>query len=354
MNITPKTSLGFATPSSNTGSTVQFSSRLDWLQGTLNLFPTRFERLLVELSEIFLDTFAPDGGYWFSGRTFDHHRVSDRGARVAWNVLENGHIDLWLMLPAKFLAGCDRTQTLIHFLAILNQISFKPTRIDLAIDDYTKSLTWQHFDNAYDAGHAHGFRECGLSTSKKERQQNGFTFYMGSKRSEKLYRFYDKSKESGGEIDSFRLEVQFRDEWAKSVWNLLLAAKTATQFHRATVSAVCSPINFYEETVQEGTNIIERNYLDWWVDFKKLVEAEGITLSCGRVKTTIESTMQWVEERVETSLAMIENYLDKTSDSFFDWFMARLENGRKRLTSIHINKVESAYLNWIPPLDVVF
>jgi hypothetical protein len=351
MNI----SQGFGcTPSSNTGSINKFSSRLDWLQGTVNLFPTRFERLLGELTEIFIDTFAPDAGYWFSGRSFDHHRVSDRGARVAWNILENGYIDAWFMLPAKFLSGCDRTDTLIHFIAILNQISFKPTRIDLAIDDFTKSLTWQHFDSAYDAGHAHGFRECGLSTSKKERQQNGFTFYMGSKRSEKLYRFYDKSKESNGEIDAFRLEAQFRDEWSRSVWSILSAAKNSKQLHRAIVNSVCSPINFYQESVIEGTNILERTYLDWWEDFKKLVQAEGITLCCGRVKTSIESTMQWVEEQVETSLAMIENYLDRTSGSFFDWFMARLENGRKRLTSIHVNKVESAYLNWTPPVDVCF
>lgn len=348
------TSLGFAAPRSNTGSIVKFSSRIDWLQGTVKLFPTRFERFCGELTEIFRDTFAPDGGYWFSGRTFDHHRVSDRGARVAWNILENGDIDCWFMLPAKFLAGCDHISTLRHFIQILNAIAFKPTRVDLAIDDFTKSLTWQHFDSAYDSGFSHGFRECGLSTSKKERKQNGFTFYMGSKRSEKLYRFYDKSIESGGEIDAFRLEAQFRDEWSRSVWSVLSAAKTDKQFHRAIVNCVCSPIDFYEEVLQEGTNIIKRNNLDWWTDFKMLVQADGISLCCGRVKTSIESTMEWVEKQVETSLAMIENYLDKTSDSFFDWFMARLANGHKRLTSIHVNKVESAYLNWVPPLDVLF
>lgn len=342
------------TPRSNTGSQVDFTSRLDWLQGTVKLFHTRFERFVGELTDIFRDSFAPDAGYWFSGRKFDHHRISDRGARIAWNILENGDRDIWFMLPAKFLAGCDRTESLIHFLAILNQISFKPTRIDLAIDDFTKSLSWHQFDEAYDLGQAHGFKECGLSTSKKERKQNGFTFYMGSKRSEKLFRFYDKSTESRGEIDAYRLEAQFRDEWSKSVWSVLLAASNPQQFHRAIVNSVCSPLDFYSEQVKEGTNIIEREYLDWWVNFKKLVHADGITLSCGRIRTSIDKTMEWVENQVETSLAMVEEYLDRTSSSFFDWFMARLENGRKRLTSVHFNKVQSAYMNWTPPVGAMF
>jgi DNA relaxase NicK len=69
---------------------------------------------------------------------------------------------------------------------------FKPTRIDLAIDDYTKSLNWKQFDSAYDAGQAHGFVVVVLQLPKNY-SDNGFTFY-GSKGSDKLYRFYDKNK----------------------------------------------------------------------------------------------------------------------------------------------------------------
>jgi hypothetical protein len=350
MNITQ----GFGqTPISNTGSTIGFTSRVDWLQGTAKISPVKFELLFTHLTEIFSDTFAPDAGYMFSGRKFDHHRVSDRHSRVAWNILENGDIDFWLMLPAKFLVGCSQVATFRHFLQILDNFSFKLTRIDLAIDDFTKSLTWQHFDLAYDSGTSHGFRECGLTTSKKEKKQNGFTFYMGSKRSEKLYRFYDKSIESGGEIDAYRLEAQFRDEWCRSIWSILLAANTDKEFHRAIVNCVCSPIDFYQEVLQED-NTVKKVPLQWWADFKKLVKSDGIFLSCGRVKTSIDSTMQWVEKQVETSLAMIEEYMNTTSDSFFDWFMARLASGKRRLTSIHVNRVQSAYLNWLPPEGILF
>lgn len=351
-------SIGFGkTLCSNTGSTplsfVPFASRLDWLQGSVKLSQSAFEHVLGETSNIFKDTFAPDKGYWFSGRAFDHHRVSDRGGRVAWNVLENGDHDLWLMIPAKLLAGCDRVSLLMRFLSTLKAVGFKPTRIDLAIDDYTKSISWQQFDTAYDSGDAHGFRECGLSTSKKDRNNNGFTFYMGSKRSEKLYRFYDKDIESNGEIEAYRLEVQFRDEWSKSVWAKLLAPKNEKDFHQSIVDCVCTPIDFYVETIDD-TNLVTRTPLSWWSDYKNLVRANGITLSCGRVKTSIEAAMDWVENQVETTLAMIENYLDKTSGSFYDWLMARIKNGRERLKALHLNKVESAYMNWLPPIDIYF
>jgi len=357
MTLTHKP-VGFGkTLCSNTGSTppppLLFASRLDWLQGSVKLPQSAFEHVLGEISSIFKDTFAPDKGYWFSGRAFDHHRVSDRGGRVAWNILENGDHDMWLMMPAKLLSGCDRVFLLMRFLSTLNSVGFKPTRIDLAIDDYTKSISWEQFDAAYDAGYAIGFRECGLSTSKKERKTNGFTFYMGSKRSEKLYRFYDKDVESNGEIAAYRLEVQFRDEWSKSVWQKLLAPKCEKDFHQAIVDCVCTPIDFYVETVDDA-NFITRIPLDWWASYKKMVRSNGITLSCGRVKTSIDSAMEWVENQVETTLAMIETYLDKTSGSFYDWLMARIDSGRERLKALHLNKVESAYTNWSPPDGVCF
>ncbi|MFN9913466.1 MAG: hypothetical protein ACK53L_12820, partial [Pirellulaceae bacterium] len=47
------------------------------------------------------------------------------------------------------------------------------------------------------------------------------------------------------------------------------------------------------------------------------------------------------ELQVETSLAMIENFYEKTGNDFAEWLNARIESGRSRLTSFHLNKISS-------------
>ena len=341
---------GFSrTPRSNTGSSVDFSSKLDWLQGVVCLTSSQLTTLIGEISNIFTDTFASDAGHIFTGRSFEHHRISDRGGRVAWNIDtcdhdDNEHhlgdrtIDCWLMLPAKLLNGCATTFDLRRFILMLSQFEFKPTRIDLALDDYTKSLTWQNFDDARKAGQAYGFKKGRLTSSFGDALGDGFTYYMGSSGSDKLYRFYDKNVESNGENDCYRLEGQYRDDWCKSVWACLLAADTDKKFHQTIVNCVCEPIDFYDDDNDVGDKIP----LKWWSDFKRSVKSEGINLTCGRVKTSIEKSMDWVEKSVETTLAVIEDFCDRTTTDFGEWLTKRLESGRSRLRSVHKNRVDSA------------
>lgn len=346
--MTITNNLGFNTPSSNTGS-VLFSSRLDWVQGVLKLTSSELTTLIGEISNTFKDTFANDEGYMFSGRSFDHHRISDRGGRVAWNISDHKNddddhhhlgdrtIDCWLMLPAGVLKGCLHIYSLRKFISMLATCGFKPTRLDLALDDYTKSLTWQNFDDARKAGQAHGFKKGRLTSSFGDALGDGFTYYMGSSGSDKYHRFYDKNVESNGDVDAYRLEAQFRDDWCKSVWACLLASDCDRKFHQTIVNCVCEPIDFYDVD-DDGQKV----FLQWWVDFKKSVKAEGINLSAGRIKPTIESSMEWVESQVETTLANIEAFMDRIGDDFASWFNARLESGRKRLRSSHLNKIDSA------------
>lgn len=346
MNITQ----GFGhTPSSNTGSSVDFSSKLDWLQGVVRLTSSGLATLIGEISNIFKDTFASDAGYLFTGRSFEHHRISDRGGRVAWNIdscdhddnqhhLGDRNIDCWLMLPAKLINGCASTFELRKFILMLSGFEFKPTRIDLALDDYTKSLTWQNFDDARKAGQAYGFKKGRLTSSFGDALGDGFTYYMGSSASDKLYRFYDKNVESNGETDSYRLEGQYRDDWCKSVWACLLASDTDKKFHQTIVNCVCDPINFYDVDDDSGEKIL----LQWWSDFKESVKFQGVNLSCGRVKPTIKDSIEWIELQVETTLANIESFMDRIGDDFASWLNARLESGRERLRSSHLNKIDSA------------
>lgn len=326
----------------------KFVSRLDWLQGLLTISQSEFDFILGDLSNTFKDTFADDKGYFFEGKTFQHHRISDRGCMVFWNILESGDRDILIMLPAKFLAGCSDVYLLRRFILFLSELRFRSSRIDSAIDDFTKSLDWRLFDDAYDSGYAHGFLNTHFERDKKNRIAKGWSYYLGDLSSDRYLVNYDKNAESGGEIDANRLEARFKRKWAKSAFAILVSSCGSDQdFHKALVDLTCSTIDFYEERVKQGTtSVIEKIPLQWWVDFKQLVKAEGITITSGRTKTSIENTLDWFENQVEASLAMVENFLDKTSENFCEWLMDRVESGRRKLKSFHLNKIDSALLQF--------
>jgi hypothetical protein len=344
------------TPSSNTGLNVQnfkTTVKIDWSQGILSLTSQEFLTFFNEYSLTFADTFAPDGGEFFSGRKFLHHRRSGRGAIIAWNVLkvnddwtdrhflEEKNYDVWFMAPAKFLDACDSFFMLKRFYQLIQKWNVKMTRIDVACDDCSKSLSPDVLLEAIEKRLNHGFRRWRVVKS----DDGGFTIYFGSTGSDRMIRYYDKSIESGGEIDAYRFEVVLKDGYASSLWGMILKVFSFTSNHenclRELLSSVAlNSIDFYS-LEKEGDRRSSKIYEQWWLDFKALFDTSQLKVKMDRTKTTIDKTCEWIELQVETSLAMIENFYEKTGNDFAEWLNARIESGRSRLTSFHLNKISS-------------
>jgi hypothetical protein len=319
-----------------------------------------------ELSITFADTFAPDGGYFFSGRKFDHHQRSGRGAIAAWNILkkpddsgdrhflkkpddsgdrhflEEKIYDVWFCLPSKFLGACDSSFMLKRFfLDFLLKWNVKMSRIDVACDDYSKSLHPSVLKTAVESRLNHGFRKW----KQIDGDDGGYTFYAGNRSSDKFSRFYDKSVESDGLIDAYRFETIFKDGYAQSLWKevvtwLSIGSNPEDCLRELLCSASLNSIDFYSLSNPDNKNS-EKLYEQWWLDFKALFNTSQLKVRMDRIKTTIDKTCEWIELQVETSLAMIENFYNRTSQDFAEWINARLESGRERLTNFHLNKVSS-------------
>lgn len=362
MNITH----GFArTPSSNTGSLglalgvdilppspvvfpfdvivkpdPKFSVCVDWLQGVACTSPSEFNFILGEIGNIFKDCFGIEDKPFFSGRKFSHSRRSAKGAIIAWNYVDNdmrrGDIDWWVCLPAAMLRGCD-IYLLRRFFKFLFEMDFKCTRIDLAVDDFTKSIEKQSFIDACDHDFHHGFDSYGEQWQKTRAKPKGWTFYMGSFGSDKLYRFYNKSVESAGDIDSYRLEGQYRDGNAAVIFNhLVLQPKDDVCFLQDIASIVCSHIDFY---TGEKENKVR---LDWWQDFLDLLKSSHLKLGSGRSKTTLERSFEWLEKSVIRTLATVEQFYEQTGQDFAEFLNASLERGRAKIRDVHKTIVQSA------------
>lgn len=345
------------TPLSNTGllsSLPVTTAQIDWLQGVLSLTSQEFHSFKGQTSTTFADTFAPDQGYFFSGRAFEHHQISGRGAMICWNIrkshedsddrhyLEEKIYDVYFRFPAKFLGGCTQFYLLTHFFLLLNEWDPRLTRIDSALDDYSKSLPFEIIANAIDNGVHHGFKSAPYAG---DRLKDGYTQYLGSRNSDKLVRYYNKSVESGGEVDSYRFEVEWKDGYAQNLWKGIImvlkhSSNSEHDLKKLLVDTALSSVDFYSLKNPDNKNS-EKIYEQWWLDFKVLFEASQLKIRINRIKTSIDRTCEWMEHQVETSLAMIENFYEKTGQDFAEWINARIESGRKRLTDFHLNKVES-------------
>lgn len=322
----------------------KFTACVDWLQGVCVTKKSQFDFVIGEVGSIFRDVFEDDDKPKFTGRTFAHSRRSPKGATIAWNYLDGDRVDWWLCLPATMLRGCGSFH-LRRFISFLFDMGFKCTRIDLALDDYTKSLDKKAIESACDADLHHFFATYGEYYKKTRDKPKGWTFYMGSFESDKLYRFYDKSVESDGEIDAYRLEGQYRDDYAKQIFQFLNRLSNSHEsFLKTITNIVCGLIDFYSGKAGKTSGKGKFERCPFWQEFIDFVGSVEIELTSGRDKSSIERSLNWVETSVERTLATIEEYYEGLGQDFAEYLHARLEAGRRKIRNVHKTIVKSSLL----------
>lgn len=316
-----------------------YAGGIDWIQGVFpNISKSEFDCIRGEIESIFKDSFDDKDIPKFSGRQFHHGIRSSRSAHLAWNDLEGqpNRCEVWLSIPSGVLVGCPHIHLILRFIRQLDKLRFRPTRLDLCLDDYTKSLSFRLFEATYDANLHHGFDDLWEYRKKKKGIHAGRTLYLGSPSADKMLRLYEKFLESDGEIDSIRLEAQLKDEYCRDAWVYLNRATEAT-FTQVCVNIVINCIDFYSGDRKDKKRCV------WWQEFHDLVNASKIKLSSGRAKNSIERSMNWVSEGgVARVLATIQEFYEHTTSDFYEWLDAQLKLGASKMNSSHFAQIKAA------------
>ena len=93
------------------------------------------------------------------------------------------------------------------------------SRIDLCLDDFTKTFRPHDYLRWLEAGHiSHNFKARAFFVAAN----GGETLYFGKMRSDKFLRIYDKFIESDGAVDSVRYEFELHGRPAKELGKYLL------------------------------------------------------------------------------------------------------------------------------------
>lgn len=177
---------------------------------------------------------------------------------------------IWINLSAKTLANFSKQVESVQDLVFMfSDYRPKITRIDIAKDCFNDLLNLDEIEKKIKMGeYSSRYREYKiykkldvLEIYSKKKDQNGRTFYLGSKLSDSFMRIYDKKAESGSkDYDNWvRVEMQFRRDHAEQIFRKkILVDKTGKKIKEGSKITETAVEKFIS---QRNLNSIFLNYL---------------------------------------------------------------------------------------------
>ena len=342
------------TPSSNTGlnsqnvpiqssAQIKMGIRIDWLQGTLKPFSDLKLKGLIKIYErIAKDKVQLNVGQGhFKGVQWANSGSSPLGFRVWWNLpSENGAKfgHGMISLPGSCLSRLTPAE-IRQFALEVKALGFQVTRLDIALDDYTKMVGFKQVRDAI----AKKFR---VHFEEAECRQNygkwgGFSIGMGSIHSDIRLVLYDKEAESKGEINANRWELRLRNDRAKAAFADWLSAPVELE---ASVLAgmVVGAVSFVRKNGKEK-NISRMPELTWWKNFKKAV---GVCIrhSFYKAPPTLKRCKAWIQDDVVRNLSLIQDVVGVKN--FTNWLAKELIEAPSRYNAQHLLRREVWKREW--------
>lgn len=221
-------------------------------------------------------------GYPFQ-RIYGMHGYKDRYYLNGINVYYNGRDDMGVCVEMSG-SGCRffEENGKGDILSIIEFIFENPnmchiSRLDIAYDDFYKLLDLDLIcDDVRNGNWVSRFRKITVEQEFSKKQKNdGTTIYFGSKKSDILFRLYDKRAERGrDDIEHWaRFEIQLRDERAECFAQMLYCGNDINELFRG---VVYNYLRFVRPS-DSDTNISRAPMTDYWETFLQSVSAVRLT-----------------------------------------------------------------------------
>lgn len=343
LNSDPGSNTGLNSQSkllSSVGDEVQkdLNVHVDWLSGTIRYTTPERRDEFLKFVEGFTNQnlFRELGKPWVCGMTFSNSAKSVEGIRSGWNEPEGdsdqlGH--LIISIPGDVLSRMEGRDVWRMLGGMCNVWGFAATRIDLALDDYSKTVSCEQVRSASESGFGIGFRS---GNTVKNFGNEGFTVYMGSPQSDKRMVYYNKEVESCGELDCYRWELRLKDDLAKSVVKEYVSIEPESfeaLSAKYLAGCVVGAVDFRDRSAAPGEKNLSRlPRLDWW---QALVDSVGVEIKHSRARVTksLDKTLTWVHRQVAKSLYVARQVL--TPKRFYSWLADELTYAGDNLSSWH-------------------
>jgi DNA relaxase NicK len=271
----------------------------------------------------------------YKGKAWANHAVSAKGCRIWYNLPGEGGDRAGhglISFPGSALANLPAAKVRRLVLCLKRQFGIKVTRVDIAIDDYSKKIGFSQVRDAINAGNKANFGK-GKITENFGEERGGFTIVCGSPKSNRQLIFYDKNAESEGQINAYRWEARLKDEIADKAIDEWLEVPEKLSAHY--LAAVVSGIVAFVERGKEK-NISRMKELPWWKEFKDAIGA-SIRHSVQRVRTNLKKAKKWINRQVACMLAAIKEVVGE--ESFTNWISNQIDEAPERFNQNHYARI---------------
>lgn len=328
-------------------------ARLHWLQGTMVVTNIdTFREVILRAAELLGDELDWTCGPLGRGKKYDRSGRGAKGFFFAWNEPnDNRQGEAWISIPGDLIDSLP-LECFGSVCLLLQQFGFKATRIDCAIDDFSKKITPELLLEKARQGNFARFRYRAVGEHPPSYQfyvspqvnsqgevEEAMTVYFGGKGSDKKFYCYRKDLESKGETDSIRFEARFADEQAHSRFEVLCECYKNRGFRDSLVivGGFClGAIDFVDRSI--GTRLDEHPRFDWWQELEDALG--GLRIPVPRAVPTVEKIADWSHKQWETSLRIFE--LVAGTAGLFEFVGKLVESGTKRIKSRHLALARSA------------
>jgi hypothetical protein len=239
---------------------------------------------------------------------------------------ENDKVKLALQIPGTFCRKLGNQREAVEMLAN----TLKPTRVDLALDDYQRRVTQNAVNHLGQKGHYKGVEHYELISSKgSQDDQPVSTCYFGA--SLKAMRFYNAEAVHGFPAD--RWELQARAHYAEeATFNLLQCTDSEELFPQAIGAMVTGAIDF----IKPGINSYYDRRYAFWQNLRD--EIGTIKLNPPSQEHSLEKVQRWIERQWQPTLRVLYEGLGR--QNFFNYL-------EREALNRDLDKLTEYQLAWI-------
>ncbi len=311
-------------PLSNTGVTLtpepfpQIELGIDWIAGT---FPTMVIGEARQLLETTFEQKFPEE--FFGARWYGKVYQLLKGVSLSTDARGDGKTKSHINITSTALSALTPQQQ-HDLMSELQALEFACSRIDIKLDDYSKTLTPTLAYQAIEEGNHTGFQqkvyrrwlESGTSKLKSQTLEIGRRGNRGSGKFIRVYTKWIQTMLDEKPVDSNRLEIEFTENKSLQVFDFLVSVDV-DNWAELMLTLITGAVDFIDrvEHTEYGKIINPATgckRLDWW--YQTVGDIAKMKLSTPRKPSSIAKAFQWIRKQVAPTLAMLFDYLCLTSN----------------------------------------
>jgi DNA relaxase NicK len=284
------------------------SARIDWLSFSFQLADKyKLDQLTECIRELLQVNISFDTGKTLTDNarhTYTYYE-GDLGISYGYtSTLLSGAIRARLILPGQLLSARADWHIKRVSRRLFADFGAKCTRIDIAIDDYSRSLDFEEVEAAIKSGNIAGFQKAKFIESYGGNDA-GRTIYLGVRRAAKYGRIYDRMGVTKGAENCIRYEVEYKQGLALAIFSDYINDE-----HIDSTPLLCGIIRgAFDFTIKKGKNLDRATRLGWWDAFLSRISGETIKVLVATKNRSIERTLAWLRRSVSKSILISKQIL---------------------------------------------